>query len=312
MKNHLLWVEKYRPTTIKDCILPSNLQSTFDDLVKQGKVTNLLLSGSAGIGKTTVAKALCNETDSDYMIINASESGNIDTLRTTIKQYASTVSLDGNRKVVILDEADYLNAQSTQPALRGFMEEYSRNTSFVLTANFKNKIIEPLHSRCAVVDFKIPANERPQIAAKILSRIKFILKSESVSADEAVLVGLVKKHFPDFRRIINELQRHTKDGKIDASVLNVIDEVKLSELMKFMKAKDFTNVRKWVLQHNDFDATQIFRSIYDNLYGALKKETIPQAVIILADYQFKSAFVADPEINMLACLTQIMVECEFA
>lgn len=306
-----LWVEKYRPQTIKDCILPENVKETFEDMVRVGEAQNLLLSGGAGCGKTSIARALCNELGAEYILINCSEDGNIDTLRTKIRNFASTISLSDAKKVVILDEFDYSNAQSTQPALRGFIEEFSKNCRFILTCNFKNRIIQPLHSRCTNVDFKIAKADRPQLAMQLMGNIKKILDAEDVTYDEKVLAELISKYFPDFRRIINELQRYSVSGTIDVGILANIGDVQIKDLISFMKKKEFTNVRKWVIDSIDNDPAVIFRKIYDGLYEHFAPQSIPQAVMVLADYQYKSAFVADQEINLTACLTELMLECEF-
>jgi len=306
-----LWVEKYRPKVIADCILPSAMKKTFTDMVESGEVQNLLLSGGAGCGKTTVARSLCNELDSDCIIVNCSEDGNIDTLRTRIRNFASTVSMSGNKKVVILDEFDYSNAQSTQPALRGFMEEFSANCRFILTCNFKNRIIEPLQSRCTCINFQIPTKERPTLAKQMLQRVKGILDAEGVAYDDKVLVELIMKHFPDFRRILNELQRYSVSGKIDVGILIQLGEIKIKELISALKDKDFTSVRKWVVENSDADSASLFRKIYESMYDCFAPSSIPKLVLILAEYQYKAAFVADAEINMTACLTEIMMECEF-
>ena len=306
-----LWVEKYRPKVIADCILPSAMKKTFTDMVESGEVQNLLLSGGAGCGKTTVARALCNELDSDCIIVNCSEDGNIDTLRTRIRNFASTVSMSGNKKVVILDEFDYSNAQSTQPALRGFMEEFSANCRFILTCNFKNRIIEPLHSRCTCINFQIPTKERPTLAKQMLQRVKGILDAEGIAYDDKVIIELIMKHFPDFRRILNELQRYSVSGKIDVGILTQLGEIKIKELISALKSKDFTSVRKWVVENSDADSVSLFRQIYESMYECFTPSSIPKLVLILADYQYKAAFVADAEINMTACLTEIMMECEF-
>tara|TARA_B100001094_G_scaffold333073_2_gene408379 strand:- start:882 stop:1820 length:939 start_codon:yes stop_codon:yes gene_type:complete len=310
MIEEYLWVEKYRPQKIEDCILPESITETFNDMVKVGESQNLLLSGSAGCGKTTIAKALCNELDTDYLVINCSEDGNIDTLRTKIRNFASTVSITGNKKIVILDEFDYSNAQSTQPALRGFIEEFSKNCRFILTCNFKNRIIEPLHSRCTCINFSIPKDEKPKLAIKFMDRIKFILDSEGVKYEERVLAELITKHFPDFRRVINELQRYSVSGGIDTGILTQIGEIHIKDLMKNMKDKDFTSCRKWVVENLDNAPTELFRKIYDGLYVHLNPSSIPQAVLVLAEYQYKSAFVADQEINLVACIVELMMGCE--
>ena len=306
-----LWVEKYRPKTIEDCILPADIKQTFRDILKSGESQNLLLSGGAGCGKTTIARALCEELEAEYIVINCSESGNIDTLRTTIRNFASTVSLTNSKKVVILDEFDYSNAQSIQPALRGAIEEFANNCRFILTCNYKNRIIKPIHSRCTNIEFQIPSTEKPKLASYFLDRLKMILDKEEISYDEKVLVELIMKYFPDFRRIINELQRYSVSGSIDVGILSRIGEVQIKDMMKFMKEKDFSGVRKWVVKNLDNDQTQIFRKIYDGLYEYLTLQTIPLVILILGDYQYKAAFVADSEINMTACLVQIMMEAEF-
>jgi DNA polymerase III delta prime subunit len=306
----LLWTEKYRPKKIQDCILPERLKTPFQEYVNQGKIPNLLLSGGAGVGKTTVAKAMCEEIGCDVMVINGSDESGIDTFRVKIKNFASSMSLAGGRKVIIIDEADYLNPNSTQPALRNAIEEFAGNCSFIFTCNFKNRIIDPLHSRCAVIDFQLKSNEKSQMAAQFFKRIQSVLQSENVEYDDKVIAELVKKHFPDFRRVINELQRYSQFGKIDTGILSQIADVSINDIIKFIKEKDFGAIRKWVAS-NDVDATTFFRKLYDNLYDVLKPQSIPQAVLILADYQYKQAFVADQEINTVACLTELMVGCEF-
>ena len=311
MSTDFLWVEEYRPKTIDDCILPSSLKTLFKSSIDKGELSNLLFSGTPGIGKTTVAKALCDQLNCDWIMINGSEEGGIDVLRDKIKNFASTVSLSGGKKVVILDEADYLNPQSTQPALRGFIEEFHKNCRFILTCNFKNRIIEPLHSRFSNIEFKINAKDKPKLASKLFERTISILKENNVDYNDKVLAQLVKKHFPDFRKVINELQRYSVSGSIDSGILTNITNENLKSLMKLLKEKDFTETRKWVTQNLDNDPVRIFRSIYDNLYDNLQPETIPHAVLILADYQYKSAFVADQEINFTACLTEIMSQVKF-
>lgn len=308
---NLLFVEKYRPKRVQDCVLPSGIKKTFQEMVDKGEIHNLLLSGTAGTGKTTIAKALCDELGCDFMLINCSEDGNIDTLRTKIRNFASTVSLAGGKKVVILDEFDYSNAQSTQPALRGFIEEFAANCRFILTCNFKNRIIEPLHSRCTTIEFSIPAKEKPKLAGQFMDRVKGILQEEQIKYDEKVVAELIMRYFPDFRKVLNELQRYSVSGEIDVGILQVLGEIKTKELVGFMKEKNFNEVRKWVVQNLDNDQTRIFRQIYDNLYGYFQSQSIPQAVLILSDYQYKAAFVADPEINLTACLVHLMMECEF-
>jgi DNA polymerase III delta prime subunit len=311
MREDFLWVEKYRPNSVAETILPNELKSTFQEFVNQDNIPNLLLSGGAGVGKTTIAKAMLNEMGCTYITINGSMNGNIDTLRTEIKNFASTVSLDGGRKYVILDEADYLNPQSTQPALRNFMEEFSKNCGFILTCNFKNRIIAPLHSRCSVVDFTIPKSEVTEMAAEFYKRCKEILKMENVEFDNQVLAEVIKKYFPDNRRILNELQRYGTGGQIDVGILSSVGDVSISDLVKSLRDKEFTNMRKWVATNIHNDVSTIFRKIYDSASDFLQPQSIPQLVTIIADYQYKSAFVVDQEINLVACLTEIMVECDF-
>jgi DNA polymerase III delta prime subunit len=307
---NLLWVEKHRPQTVTDCILPERLKKPFQEYVNQKKIPNLLLSGGPGVGKTTVAKAMCNEIGCDFLVINGSDESGIDTFRVKIKNYASSMSLAGGRKVIIIDEADYLNPNSTQPALRNAIEEFAGNCSFIFTCNYKNRIFEPLHSRCAVVDFALKGNEKAQMAKDFFKRIQGILQSEKIEYDDKVIAELVKKYFPDFRRVINELQRYSQFGKIDTGILSQINNVSISEIVKHMKEKDFTAIRKWVAS-GDYDANIVFRQIYDGMYDILKPQSIPQAVLIIADYQYKQAFVADGEINLVACLVELMGNCEF-
>ena len=311
MNTDFLWVEEYRPGKIDDCILPSSLKTLFKSFIKKGELSNLLFSGTPGIGKTTVAKALCEELNCDWIMINGSEEGGIDVLRNKIKNFASTVSLSGGKKVVILDEADYLNPQSTQPAMRGFIEEFHKNCRFILTCNFKNRLIEPLHSRFSTIDFKIANKDRPVLASKLFAKVGIILKEQSIPFDEAVVAELINKHFPDYRRILNELQRYSVSGKIDTGILANISDDNLNKLISLLKEKDFTNMRKWVVNNLDNDPVVVFRRIYDTMYENLESETIPHAVLILADYSYKSAFVADQEINLVACLTEIMSQCKF-
>ena len=306
-----LWVEKYRPTTVDDCILPSELKTTFLEFVKDKHIPNLILSGGPGIGKTTIAKAMLDEIGSTSMMINGSEESGIDVLRTKIKNFASTVSLHGGRKYIILDEADYLHPQSTQPALRGFMEEFHKNCGFILTCNYKNRLIPPLHSRCSVVDFSIPNSEKQQLAAEFMLRVMTILEHEEVVYDKRVVAEVINKYFPDWRRVLNELQRYSVSGKIDAGILVDIAEVNIKELMNSMKNKEFTNVRKWVVNNLDNDTVRLFRRIYDSLYDYVDGSSIPHVVVILGEYQYKSAFVADQEINLMACFTEIMARAKF-
>jgi DNA polymerase III delta prime subunit len=311
MKDDFLWVEKYRPHKIEDCILPESLKSTFSEFVKQGSIPNLLLTGSQGTGKTTVARAMCEELGLDYIEINGSMNGGIDTLRTEIKNFASTISFTGTRKMVILDEADYLNAQSTQPALRNFMEEFSKNCGFILTCNFKNRIIEPLHSRCSVIEFKIPSSQKPKLAAQFHKRACGILEQEGVEFDKAVVAEVVTKHFPDWRRVLNELQRYSVTGKIDSGILANLGEENFKGLVDLLKNKRFNDMRKWVSENLDTEPTAFFRKFYDMASTYMKPNSIPQLVLLLGRYQYQSAFVADQEINTVAFLTEVMVEAEW-
>jgi len=308
MNEHFLWVEKYRPLTVDDCILPAEQKEYFKNLVANGEIQNLLLCGTAGTGKTTVARALCEELNSDYIIINGSEESGIDVLRTKIKSFASTVSFTGNTKVVILDEADYLNPNSTQPALRGFIEEFANNCRFIFTCNFKNRIIPPLHSRCAVIEFKIPKDEKQKIAGSFFTRIVNILNTEKIEFDKKVVAKVVEKHFPDFRRTLNELQRYSQAGLIDEGILINLGEANMNELVASLKGKDWKKMRTWVVHNLDNDPVSLFRKIYDTLVPITNQ--VPQLVLTVADYQYKSAFVADQEINLVACLTEIMASVE--
>jgi DNA polymerase III delta prime subunit len=311
MLEEFLWVEAYRPKTVQETILPEALKATFQEFVNQGNIPNLLLAGSAGCGKTTIARAMLEELGCDYIVINGSMNGNIDTLRNDIKSFASSVSLTGGRKYVILDEADYLNANSTQPALRNFMEEFSKNCGFILTCNFKNRIIEPLQSRCSVIDFKITKKEMPALALQFMKRVAGILDKQGVEYDKAVVAEVIKKHFPDWRRTLNELQRYSATGRIDSGMLSNMQEATFKSLITHLKERDFTSMRKWVGENIDTDSTAIFRTLYDTASEHMEKNSIPQLVIILAKYQYQAAFVADHEINLVSCLTEIMIECKF-
>lgn len=311
MREEFLWVEKYRPRKIADCVLPEDLKVTFQQFVDDGVVPNLLLSGTAGVGKTTVARAMLEEIGSDYIIFNGSLNVNKDSLRTDIAHYASTVSMMGGRKYVILDEADYLDANHVQPALRNFMEEFSSNCGFILTCNFVNRIIDPLHSRCSVIEFKIGAKEKAELAKQFLARACAILDQENVTYDKKVLAEVIMKHFPDWRRVLNELQRYSARGSIDSGILASVDNVEIKELVKYLKGREFEAMRKWVGQNSSMDVNVLFRKLYDAASTIMKPESIPPMVLALADYQYKSAFVVDQEINLAACMTQIMIDCEF-
>ena len=309
-----LWVEKYRPKKIKDCILTEDIKTTFAEFLKQKEIPNLLLSGTQGTGKTTVARALCEELGADYIIINGSDEGRqIDTLRTKIKNFASTVSLgeSSKHKVVIIDEADYMNAESVQPALRNFIESFHTNCRFIFTCNYKNKIIKPLHSRCTVIDFAIKNGQKVKTAQALMKRLGKILDDEEIEYDKKVLAELIQKHYPDFRRVINELQRYSVRGKIDSGILFSLSEANTKELAKILKEKRFNDMRKWVINNLDKEPSSLFTSIYELLYSTLESNSIPKAVLVIAGYQYKSAFVADQEINMVACLTEIMANCKF-
>lgn len=308
--DQFVWTEKFRPQTIEDCILPTSIKKTLSDMIKQGELPNLLLSGPPGSGKTTAARALCNEVGADVLFINASLENGIDVLRSKIMQFASSVSLTDAKKVVILDEADYTNPQSFQPALRGFIEEFSTNVRFILTCNFKNRIIEPLHSRCATVDFRISGTERMDMAAEFFGRVVDILHNEQITFDKKAVAAVIQKHFPDFRRVLNELQRYSVSGSIDTGVLIDSKTDNYQQLFAKMKDKDFTSVRTWVGVNSDGDA-RIFRDLYDASSKYLELASIPVLVLILADYQYKAAFVADHELNTMACMAEIMSQCKF-
>ena len=311
MSNEYLWVEKYRPQTIDDTILPKKLKQTFQKIVEGGELPNMLFTGTAGLGKATVAKALCNLLNCDYILINGSEEGNIDTLRTKIKQFASSVSLSGDYKVVILDESDYLNPQSTQPDLRGFIEEFSNNCRFILTCNFKNRIIEPLHSRCGVYEFNTSKKDMVELCQSFMVRCQTILTKEDIKYDDKVLAELIMKFAPDWRRVLNELQRYSVNGTIDSGVLNIVSDKNYDELFSYLKNKDFKKMRNWVVNNIDTDASAIFRAIYDRMVDKVAPQSIPQLVLLLADYQYKNAFVADHELNVVACLTEVMSDVQF-
>ena len=311
MSSEFLWVEKYRPKVISETILPPRLKDMFQNMVDTGELPNMLFTGTAGLGKTTVAKALCNELGLDYIIINGSEDGNIDTLRGKIKQFASSVSLQGGYKVVILDEADYLNPQSTQPALRGFIEEFSSNCRFILTCNFKNRIIEPLHSRCGVYEFNTTKKDMVALAASFHKRLVYIFKQEGIQADQKIAADLILKHAPDWRRVLNECQRLSIAGSSISATSIDIGINNTSDLVKYLKDKDFKKMRHWVANNMDIDASTIFRNLYDNMTDTVANRSIPQLVLILADYQYKHAFVADHELNVVACMTEIMANVEF-
>ena len=310
MSNEFLWCEKYRPKTVEDTILDPKLKTTFQKIVETGEIPNMMFTGTAGLGKTTVAKAICNELGLDHIVINGSEEGNIDTLRGKIKQFASSVSLSGGYKVVILDEADYLNPQSTQPALRGFIEEFSKNCRFILTCNFKNRIIEPLHSRCGVYEFNTSKKQMQQLCSQFMKRLQNILEIEKVEYNNDVLAGLIMKYAPDWRRILNEAQRGSIGGTINTSVL-ITDNSQYADLYKHIKGKDFKKMRQWVVNNMDVEPASVFRGIYDTMEEYVEPSSIPQLVLILADYQHKNAFVADHELNLVACLTECMANVSF-
>jgi DNA polymerase III delta prime subunit len=310
-QNEFLWTEAYRPRTIDECILPQELKDTFNAMVKSGELQNLMLTGSAGLGKTTVARALCNMLNLDYILINGSEENGIDVLRNKIKQFASTVSLSGGYKVVILDEADYIQAGSAQPALRGFIEEFSNNCRFILTCNFKNRIIEPLHSRCSVIEFNTNKKQLAGLAAEFMKRLSSILKNEGIKFQDKVLAELIIRYAPDWRRVLSECQRYSTTGELPPVVLVGASDDNMSELVGFLKVKDFKNMRSWVVNNNTIDSSVIFRKLYDNLYQYAKPNSIPNVVLILADYSYKSSFMSDKELNMVACFTELMGNCEW-
>lgn len=308
-KEQFLWVEKYRPRKLDDCILPDDQLKTFREFVATGEIPNMLLCGSAGVGKTTIARAICEELGCDYIIINGSEESGIDVLRTKIREFASSVSFSGKTKVVILDEADYLNPNSTQPALRAFIEEFANNCRFIFTCNFKNRIISPLHSRTAVIEFKLTKADRPKMAGRFMKRLSEILVTEGIQYDERVIAEVLKKHFPDYRRVLNELQRYSVSGAIDEGILVNVQEVNMKELVSSLRAKDFKKMRGWVIENIDNDPNLIFRKIYDTILDEVKYPS--QLVLLLADYQYKAAFAANPEINLVACLAEIMAAMEW-
>jgi len=312
MLEDFLWVEKYRPKTIEETILPAELKATFQQFVDNGNIPNLILCGTAGVGKTTVAKAMLEQLECDYIVINGSMNGNIDTLRNEILNFATTVSFTGGRKYVILDEADYLNANSTQPALRNFMEEFSRNCGFILTCNFKNRIIEPLHSRCSVVDFKISKSDMAKLAMQFMKRVTNILTAENVEFDKAVIAEIIQKYFPDWRRVLNELQRYSATGKIDSGILSNMKEISIKELLGHMKNKNYTAARHWVVANLDSDVNTLYRSFYDVSIDSFTPESVPALVVTIAKYQYQGAFAADQEVNFMAFIAEVMITCEFA
>jgi DNA polymerase III delta prime subunit len=310
--NQMLWVEKYRPHKIEDCILPETIKSTFQEYVNRKEIPNLLLTGSAGVGKTTIAKALCEEVGCDYIVINGSDDNGVDYIRIKVKNYASSMSLSGGRKVIIIDEADYLTHHA-QAALRGSIEEFAVNCSFIFTCNFKHKIMDALHSRCSVVEFKLQNGQKAKMATQFFKRLEWILSEEGVTYDKQVVAAVITKHFPDNRRVLNEIQRYASNGDktIDKGILALVADVNITDLVKALKGKDFGTARKWVTNNIDSDPATILRKIYDSMYDFLKPESIPPAVLVLSKYQYQAAFVADQEINLIACLTEFMIECEF-
>jgi DNA polymerase III delta prime subunit len=311
MREQMLWCEKYRPEKISDCVLPESIKSTFQEFANQGKIPNLLIAGSAGVGKTTIAKALCKEVGCDYIVINGSDENGIDVLRGKIKNYASSVSLSGGRKVIIIDEADYLNANSLQPALRNAIEEFSINCSFIFTCNYKNRIIEPLHSRCSVVDVKIVKEDKQKLMAQFFKRVCFILEQENIEFNKEVVAQVVAKYYPDNRRVLNELQRYSMGGVIDVGLLVQVSDLNITPLVKGLKEKNFSDVRKWVVDNIDNDSHAIYRKLYDNMYDILNTNSIPQLVLLIGRYQYQTAFVVDHEINLMAFFTECMVDLEF-
>ena len=310
MNEHMLWVEKYRPKKVEDCILPEAIKTTFQEYVNRKEIPNLLLSGTAGVGKTTIAKALCEEVGCDYIVINGSDESGIDTFRNKIKNYASSVSLSGGRKVIIIDEADYLNANSTQPALRGAIEEFASNCSFIFTCNFKNKIMEALHSRCTTVDFKLNGSKQ-KVAAAFFKRVEHILELEGVEYSKEVVANIITKYFPDNRRVLNELQRYSVSGTIDVGALGSLSDFGVSDLIKSIKEKKLGDARKWVINNIDNDLSAMFRKLYDGLYEQLKPNSIPQMIVIIGNWQYRGAFMPDNEITMMSCISELMVEVEF-
>ena len=311
MTESFLWVEKYRPSTINDCILPDRLKKPFQEYVNNKEIPNLMLTGTAGVGKTTVARAMCDEIGINHLYINASENRGIDVLRTTIRNYASTVSLTGGKKVIILDEADYMTPDA-QAAMRGAIEEFAANCTFIFTCNFKSKLIDAIHSRCSVIDFALRNDEKAKMASQLMKRMEHILTQESVTYDKTVLAKIIEKYFPDYRRTLNELQRYSSSGSLDAGIVAQLSDVrKIGDLVKHLKNKNFSEMRKWCVANSDIEPARIYRKIYDGLYEYMKSHSIPQAVVTIGKYQYQSAFVADQEINLVACLTELMVECEY-
>ena len=310
MNDNMLWCEKYRPRTIADCILPESIKVPFQEYVSKKEIPNLILTGSSGVGKTTIARALCEEVGSDYILINGSDESGIDTLRVKVKGFASSVSLSGGRKVIIIDEADYLTP-AAQAAFRGVIEEFSSNCSFIFTVNFINRLIQPLHSRCAVINFKLPNEQKSKMAVLFMKRLEMILANEKVKYEKPIIAELITKFFPDYRRVLNEIQRYAVSGVVDSGILNQVNNVKLTELIGYIKAKDFKSIRKWVGLNSDMDSSKVFREIYDGLFEILKPNSVPLVVVLLAKYQYQAAFVVDQEINLCAFLTEIMVEAEF-